>query len=238
MPGIPKYQQVAELPALQLELASTTSTLPREGPASLTQTLCSFPFLQLKIEAGLLEDLLRDFRAAYRLLRAKSLSGQDEFLAGLNLHVNNIVSFLKILVKPFHACTLQQLAQERITLTRRGVESAAEKGLKGSTNSSIGDGAHGEAARDPRSVAQVDASSADDFPPTTFLAVENPYSNPLVMSSAVLPTDEAVRCCDVMSSSSASPCIALGLDDGHVVLWYASSMSASRIFLHILGPLN
>ena len=192
--GIPKYQQLAALPALQLQLAHITSTLPAEGPASLSNTLGSLPFLQIKVEAGLLEDLLLDCRSAYRLIRTAPMVGAGAFLERLALHGSVLASFLKILVKPFHACTLHQLAKERISQATVAASPGARKS---------------------------DGNLGEDFPPTTFLAVERSFSNPLVMSTAILPTEETVRCCDVLSAFSASPCIALGLEDGHVVIWDA-----------------
>ena len=47
--GIPQYQVLAELPSLQLQLASITGELASEGPASLHATVCSLGFVQLKV---------------------------------------------------------------------------------------------------------------------------------------------------------------------------------------------
>ena len=193
--GIPQYQVLAELPSLQLQLASFTGEFASEGPASLHATVCSLGFVQLKVEAGLLEDCLKDFRTIFHVLHQQELAGGSALLANLQHSCNRVLSVMRMLVKPFHACTLWQLHDA----ARDEVSAISTDHV--SMHKNAGD-----------AVADIDAEE----PQATF--VETSGSNaPLVQCTASLATGESISCLAI-ASSPAAPRVALGLHDGHVVI--------------------
>ena len=193
--GIPQYQVLAELPSLQLQLASITGELASEGPASLHATVCSLGFVQLKVEAGLLEDCLKDFRSAFHVLHQQELAGGSALLASLQHSCNRVLSVMRMLVKPFHACTLWQLhdaARDKVSATSTDhvfMQKNAEDAM-----------------------ADIDAEE----PHATFVEASG-NNAPLVQCTASLATGESISCLAI-ASSPAAPRVALGLHDGHVVI--------------------
>ena len=156
----------------------------RLSPHSTTGTLCSWPFLQLKIEAGLLEDCLRDFRRAFRMLRDMRFADGAVLFRSLESKISLLVNFKRVLVKPFHASTVVQLQEEE---------------LAHSDECTIG--------RSPSAWRAVDIEG--EHPDAVFSKISC-NSMPLVNCCVSIPTGEMLSCCCI-SSPSFSPRIALGL---------------------------
>ena len=192
--GIPKYQMLAELPHLQMHMACKTLQLPQHGPAALRETLCSADFLKLKIEAGLWEDSLKDFRCALRMFESTSFGANtsDKKLCqqAMVAVAASLTSISRVLVKPFHSSTICQLP--------------------------FGDSTSGAQALSPPPPAQGGNSHEDAHGKFVQVDMDN---ETLISCTALVPIEETVSSCAV--SSSTAPRVSLGLQDGHVVLWDA-----------------
>ena len=236
--GVPKYQILAELPHLQMRMAILTSQLPEHGPASLRETLCSSSFLKGKIEAGLWEDCLKDFRSALRMFESTRFESDTSNSKLLEMHVVRIVTDLTsishLLVKPFHAptiCQLPSLNSERDgrasttptppsqdvrldavrTGDRRLAYAPDAQGLGWAKTSSSSTALHSSKVVDSHDLPR-------DLHPY-FTQVDN-QNGTLITCTALVPICDTVTCCSVSSSNAAR--VALGLEDGHVVLWDAA----------------
>jgi hypothetical protein len=239
--GVPKYQILAELPHLQMRMAILTAQVPEHGPASLRETLCSSSFLKRKIEAGLWEDCLKDFRSALRMFestRFESDTSDSKLLeTDLVLIVSDLTSISRVLVKPFHASTICQLPTLKLPNLNpeRGARAFSplpshDTGLDavktGDRRLPYAPDAQGHGGAKPSSSSSALHSSKvidshdhqHDLHPC-FAQVDN-ENETLITCTALVPIDDTVTCCAVSSGNAAR--VALGLEDGHVVLWDAA----------------